>query len=55
MIAHLLLFSLPGDIFDLVTDLLMEFSVGQGGHLRPSGVEPDGVGKDIICLLNGAD
>ena len=53
MIAHLLLFSLPGDIFDLVTDLLM--SVGQGGHLRPDGVESDGVEEDILCLLVGAD
>ena len=55
MIAHLLLFSLPGDIFHLVTDLLMEFSVGQGGHLRPDGVEPDGVEENILCLLVGAD
>ena len=55
MLADLLLCILPGGLFHLVPDLLVELSVGQGGHLRPDGVEPDGVEEDILCLLVGAD
>ena len=55
MLAHLLLCILPGGLFHLVPDLLIELSVGQGGHLRPDGVEPDGVEENILCLLVGAD